>query len=536
LKKEYSEKKGFIPPYPPFYFSLKAGPNANVLSCRLLDSKLWAGNRSDILEDILSLTTLNYERGEYKENLIPKFGNFKTDRIETLSRGKISSVYTPGKLKPRIFASADCFTQECLTPLHDSLMNILKRIPEDLSHDHNDCARILKDSWAQGNRFYGFSDLSDATDSIPKYMYKQLLNSYIPTLGNKWLEVVDIEFSLGESVIQMLEPTSVLDINSKVKYNTGQPMGFLSSWPAMALVHHWIVWLAAGSYRGAKGKYIIVGDDIVIFDEDIYTNYLQLLRSLKIPYRSNISSSYVEFAKRQFYKGSEVTGVYLSALNATKYSPIDFLLEWFNHSSRGYIIDKSNFSVIFNYLKIGKNLQRKIEEIYLIPKGKDVTRKSLANYALSLTGRSTCHLTDKNINAALKPIIDASALALRSRFDTLLSKAKANAEAYDEIIENSLKVTLRGEFDKNRPSVELYKEDIKNARHSYIRYLERDWKSLYTHDYKDDSIDIANILRPKNPNEIFSMSPKSKEYGEDKYRRQARFQAVHLIRTLSLFK
>uniref|UniRef100_A0A2V0RCP7 RdRp n=1 Tax=viral metagenome TaxID=1070528 RepID=A0A2V0RCP7_9ZZZZ len=40
LKSEYSEKKGFTPPYPPFYFSLKAGPNANVLSSRLLDSKL----------------------------------------------------------------------------------------------------------------------------------------------------------------------------------------------------------------------------------------------------------------------------------------------------------------------------------------------------------------------------------------------------------------------------------------------------------------------------------------------------------------
>jgi hypothetical protein len=98
----------------------------------------------------------------------------------------------------------------------------------------------------------------------------------------------------------------------------------------------------------------------------------------------------------------------------------------------------------------------------------------LGNYAVSLTGRSTCHLTDRNIDAALKPIIDASALALRSRFDILLSKAKANAEAYDRIIEDSLKVTLKGEFDKNRTSVELYKEDIKNARHSYIRYLERD--------------------------------------------------------------
>jgi hypothetical protein len=136
-----------------------------------------------LLEDILDLTTKDYELGEYEENLIAKYNGFKTDR--ELTRGKISSVYTPGKLKPRIFASADCFTQEALTPLHDSLMDILRRIPEDCTHDHNDCSRILRNQWVKGNRFYGFSDLSDATDSIPKELYEQFLNSYIPELGTK---------------------------------------------------------------------------------------------------------------------------------------------------------------------------------------------------------------------------------------------------------------------------------------------------------------------------------------------------------------
>jgi hypothetical protein len=40
LKEEYSEKKGFTPPYPPFYFSLKSGPNGKVLSTRPLDAQL----------------------------------------------------------------------------------------------------------------------------------------------------------------------------------------------------------------------------------------------------------------------------------------------------------------------------------------------------------------------------------------------------------------------------------------------------------------------------------------------------------------
>jgi hypothetical protein len=355
-------------------------------------------------------------------------------------------------------------------------------------------------------------------------------------LGTKWVEFVDIEFSLGKSVVKMLDENSTLNSESKVRYATGQPMGFLSSWPAMALVHHWLVWLAAGSYRAAAGKYIIIGDDIVIFDKNIYTSYTGLLASLSIPFRSNISSTYVEFAKRHFYEGSEVTGIYLNALASTRYSPIDFILEWLNHESRGYKVDIGILSVIFKFLNLGKTWRSKIQELYRIPKGKNVTRRIIAEWSAHLSGRSTCHLTSENVDAALKPIIEASALALRSRFDILLATAKKNAANYDNIINASFKSTLAGEFEMNQSYVALCNEEIKNARKSYIRYLERDWKLLYTHSYKDDSIPISNILRPKNPSEIFALDPKSKEYGEDKYRRQQKFEAIHLLRTAQLIR
>lgn len=66
-----------------------------------------------------------------------------------------------------------------------------------------------------------------------------------------------------------------------VRYSVGQPMGFLSSWPAMALSHHVLVHTAfMRAYKrvdasgnlgvfnrsnlGMFDKYVILGDDIVI--------------------------------------------------------------------------------------------------------------------------------------------------------------------------------------------------------------------------------------------------------------------------------
>jgi hypothetical protein len=50
---------------------------------------------------------------------------------------KIGLTFEPGKLKPRVFAMIDSLRQSVLSPLHDDLMNILRNIPEDCTHDQN---------------------------------------------------------------------------------------------------------------------------------------------------------------------------------------------------------------------------------------------------------------------------------------------------------------------------------------------------------------------------------------------------------------
>lgn len=96
------------------------------------------------------------------------------------------------------------------------------------------------------------------------------------------------------------------------RYSVGQPMGALSSWAMLALTHHLIVQLAYHNVRGLtfkEGKlstdwydqYELLGDDIVLFEEDIAKEYLRLMTSFGVGI--NLSKSVVaknasfEFAK-----------------------------------------------------------------------------------------------------------------------------------------------------------------------------------------------------------------------------------------------
>jgi len=70
-----------------------------------------------------------------------------------------------------------------------------------------------------------------------------------------------------------------------IRYGCGQPMGAYSSFPAFALSHHFIVYLAAKrvGMNPQRLKYAILGDDIVISGKRLATAYLQILDELGVP-------------------------------------------------------------------------------------------------------------------------------------------------------------------------------------------------------------------------------------------------------------
>jgi len=105
-------------------------------------------------------------------------------------------------------------------------------------------------------------------------------------------------------------------------------MGALSSWAMLALTHHFIVQFAAyrAGFRGWFVEYGILGDDIVLGRTDVAKQYLFIMRVLGVGiglHKSLISAngSALEFAKKTFYMGTDVSPITITELQAAFNSP-----------------------------------------------------------------------------------------------------------------------------------------------------------------------------------------------------------------------
>lgn len=85
-------------------------------------------------------------------------------------------------------------------------------------------------------------------------------------------------------------------------YSVGQPMGAYSSWAAFALTHHVVVQWAAYKCGHTNFKdYILLGDDIVIKNNDVALKYISLMRKWGVDIsinKTHVSKHTYEFAKR----------------------------------------------------------------------------------------------------------------------------------------------------------------------------------------------------------------------------------------------
>lgn len=86
----------------------------------------------------------------------------------------------------------------------------------------------------------------------------------------------------------------------------------------MALTHHIIVQVAA-QRAGLSGSrlrpifksYALLGDDLVIANDLVSSQYLSLIKTLDMPFsveKTHVSVDTFEFAKRWFHQGVEITG------------------------------------------------------------------------------------------------------------------------------------------------------------------------------------------------------------------------------------
>jgi hypothetical protein len=212
----------------------------------------------------------------------------KYENIQNLNLGKLAFKYEAAG-KVRVFAIVDYFTQWFMKPIHDSLFDILKLLPGDATFDQLGKVKSFQD---KGYKYIASFDLKAATDLIPQQLYLAVLEPFFGSDGKKlvkaWLDVlVDRDYVTElpykykfvpddqTTALVVWKPIYLIEkIRLWVRYSRGQPMGALSSWASLALVHHFLVFTSAMRVNRPNFQdYLILGDDIVIADEAVAESY-----------------------------------------------------------------------------------------------------------------------------------------------------------------------------------------------------------------------------------------------------------------------
>jgi hypothetical protein len=215
--------------------------------------------------------------------------------------------------KTRIIAICDAWTQTVFQPLHKVLFRFLARLPNDGTFDQTRSYERAVQKGLESKGTY-CADLSSATDRLPLDLQIHILNTLFgEPFGTVWGTL------LRERKFILREPLGSHPAHTLISYGTGQPMGCLSSWAMLAVCHHYI--LQACHYNLGYSEHVwhtsyeILGDDIVIFDHDIYHEYLRVMELLNVetnPTKSLVSESdnkVLEFAKRTSVNGVDVSGI-----------------------------------------------------------------------------------------------------------------------------------------------------------------------------------------------------------------------------------
>jgi hypothetical protein len=329
-----------------------------------------------------------------------------TVRANICKIGRLSTKYEAAG-KVRVFAIGDYWTQWCLQPFHNYIFDILKRIPQDATFNQD----LSLDTFVRNNygaKFWSL-DLKSATDMIPKELYIPLITNLIGAKAAlMWSKIMDRPFRVPKEIESNLDPKDVEDRNIRnkhlyVSYTRGQPMGFLSSWAVLALLHHAIVHFAYSlAYPDSKcpaHMYRVLGDDVAIADEKLAESYMNVCTQLGIIFsvpKSYLGTTVVNFASQVISnRGENFSPISLKEVMQAKtidrkaefvyrLAKIQFIPDGFNNLFRAFFIRDSWKHETPSLSKgIFSRYGKRAYRVLLQPNGRN--KLTLLNYALSFT-------------------------------------------------------------------------------------------------------------------------------------------------------
>jgi hypothetical protein len=284
--------------------------------------------------------------------------------------------------KVRVFAITDYWTQVFMKPIHTAMFKILRDLPMDATFDQ---LTAVENFCKVPHTYIASFDLKSATDLIPQQLYIDVLQPWFdpsglrPELSAKWMDVlVNREYHFQ---------------GSTYKYTRGQPMGALSSWSSLAIIHHYLVFLAAFRVNLISfGDYLVLGDDIVIGNKLVAESYKAVCSDYGVTIglaKSFVSSeSFFQFASQDMLGETNLSPVSLKEiLSITQieyqfkkiraFTAVGPRVEFINRMIRKAFVKNNETGTIFDqlrptmsfetWLKVSRELSKGILPKILVP-------------------------------------------------------------------------------------------------------------------------------------------------------------------------
>jgi len=146
----------------------------------------------------------------------------------------------------------DPWSQWALYPFHKGIFRILSKYPQiDGTFDQmRPLKRAFSKSLGKGGGLFSM-DLSTATDRLPMAIQKPLISAVFGLTkieGDAWSSLlVNRAYMMPSGSWKFFPKKEKFQVPSALIYAAGQPMGGYSSWPMLAITHHFIVQVAAWS-------------------------------------------------------------------------------------------------------------------------------------------------------------------------------------------------------------------------------------------------------------------------------------------------
>lgn len=195
--------------------------------------------------------------------------------------GEVHFIQEPG-YKLRAVASPYRIHQLALQPLGQSLGRIVESLPWDCTFDQAKSYPIIQDKLKSGCKIYSV-DLSNATDFFPLELQMWVMRTIFGDIP---------DLKLFQDISRMCWKSQYGDI----QWKRGQPLGLFPSFFAFTLTHGLVLRMLS---QQRDNEFLIVGDDVVIFSDQLYKDYIEFLDKTSCPYsleKSIASADLAEFA------------------------------------------------------------------------------------------------------------------------------------------------------------------------------------------------------------------------------------------------